>query len=96
MEAWFLADRDKLREFYGQGFTAKRLPKTADVEQVPKAKLLTALEHATRAAKTKGKYHKTKHAPNILEMIRLPEVRTKAASCNRLVTTLAAEIGVHI
>ena len=36
MEAWFLADREALIEFYGQGFLAGSLPGQPNIEQIPK------------------------------------------------------------
>jgi hypothetical protein len=92
MEAWLIADRETLRQFYGKGFHEKALPKTVDLEQVPKDKLAAALEKATQDTK-KGKYHKIQHGAKILERLRLTEVRQNMASCERFVTILAAEMG---
>jgi hypothetical protein len=87
MEAWFLADRDKLAEYYGQGFLAGSLPNNPDVEQIPKDRVLDALATATRNTQ-KGSYHKTRHAPKILERIRPEVVCNKAAQCRRLLEAL--------
>ena len=91
MEAWLIADPRKLQEYYGSGFREQSLPKSLDVEQVPKATLLQTLEQATRNTK-KGTYHKTRHAAHILELIRPEEVQRKARFCKRLFETLATEI----
>ncbi len=91
MEAWLVADRDNLREFYGQGFHEKALPNNPNIENVTKIALATALEKATRPT-TKGPYRKH-HAFKILETTHLAVVRTAASFCERLVTTLAAEMG---
>lgn len=91
MEAWLVADREKLREYYGQSFHENALPKNPNVEQIDKDALIQALKHATRDS-TKREYHKTKHAPEILERIRSSEVRPKARFCDRLFRKLIAEI----
>lgn len=91
MEAWLIADREKLKEYYGRGFQETALPDNPNVEQIDKDALATALRNATRSTK-KGSYHKTRHAPDILQRIRTAEVRAKAAYCDRLFQTLIAQI----
>lgn len=86
MESWILADLELLRSFYGSGFNEKAIPTTADLADVDKARLSTALKNATRNTKTKGEYHKTKHGlilvgkldPAVLER-RAPHVGQLAA-----------------
>ncbi len=58
------------------------------MEKIDKATLGRSLEKATRETK-KGAYHKTRHAPEILERIRASVVRVKAPYCDRLLKTLA-------
>ncbi len=90
-EAWFLADRERLQQFYGQGFHARALSKTGDVEAIPQGTLAKALKKATQKTQ-KGAYHKTKHAPLILKTIRLREVQKKASYCRRFVDIVKTEI----
>jgi hypothetical protein len=87
MEAWFLADRDRLQEFYGQGFNANALPANRQVEQIPKDELEPALKRASKNT-TKGEYKKVKHRGKLLEVIRQSEVRKLSKHCDRLFTTL--------
>lgn len=62
MEAWFLADREALAEFYDGGFVSKDLRGSpTDIEAVRKNDLEPCLKLASKATKTKGEYHKTKH-----------------------------------
>jgi len=66
-EAWFLADRKVLADFYNGGFLADSLPgNPTNIEAVPKNDLEPKLIHATKPAKTKGEYHKTKHGFELL------------------------------
>jgi hypothetical protein len=88
MEAWLIADPETLEIFYGQGFNPKPIPKTSDVETIEKKRLDSALREATRRS-AKGFYHKTLHAPQLLERISVNLVRKKARHCNRLFETLA-------
>ena len=89
MESWFLADRQALDAYYGQNFAANRLPSNPNVEQVAKDDVLTGLEEATRRTQ-KGKYHKTRHAPDLLARIDVARVRSAAPACNRLFNALEA------
>ena len=67
------------------------MPDNPNVEQIDKQSLERSLAMATRQTK-KGAYHKTRHAPDILERIRPEVVKSKATYCKRLFDTLAAEI----
>ena len=88
MEAWFIADPQLLREYYKQGFNDKVIPKASDVEQIGKEKIETSLKEATKNT-TKGPYHKTRHAPDILRLLNVERVRKAAVHCDRLFRTLA-------
>ena len=67
------------------------LPDNADIEAADRRVLLERLEHAT-ANTQKGKYHKTKHAFDILKSADAKTVRQAASHCERLFTTLAAKM----
>lgn len=88
MESWFIADPDSLEEFYGQGFQKTALPNAKNVETVEKDRVLACLKSATRNAKTKGEYHKTRHAPDLLKVINPEVVQSRAPHCKRLFETL--------
>lgn len=87
MEAWFLADRDAIAAYYGQGFSRNALPRRADIEQVPKDRLLRALDQATRST-SKRKYHKTDHGFDLLMRIDPARVRAASGHFRRLCETL--------
>lgn len=88
MESWFLADRQKLVEYYGQGFLAASLPGQPNVELISKQDVLRSLEHATRNTETKGTYHKTRHGFELLEKIDPALVRAASAHADRLFRVL--------
>jgi hypothetical protein len=90
MESWFLADRQVLIGFYGQGFLANSLPGYANVEQIPKKAVLQALKHATKTVK-KGEYHKTRHAFELLERVDPDRVRAASHHAAFLLTVLTRE-----
>jgi len=70
MEAWFLADRDALATYYGQGFRRNALPGDEQhIEAIRKDHLVPSLENASRDTKTKGQYHKTRHGFALLATI---------------------------
>ena len=91
MESWFLADRDALKKYYGQGFRDARLPGNQNVEQISKSDVYNGLKNATRDIH-KNKYHKTQHAPDLLSSLDVDKVRCKAPSCNRLFHSLRSLI----
>ncbi len=92
MEAWFLADKEALKNFYGQSFKMNALPQNPKVEDICKDDILVGLRGAT-ASTSKGEYHKTKHGPKILSMIDTERVRNAAPYCDRLFATLLKTIG---
>jgi len=87
MEAWFIADMDALRHYYGPGFQESALPKNPRVEEIDRLALKSSLETATRNTR-KGKYHKTRYASHLLERLDVDKVRKVAPHCDRLFATL--------
>ena len=83
METWIVADPEGLAGYYRQGFNRKSLPAAIDLETVRKTDVNKALTGATRATQ-KGEYHKTRHAPDLLERIDPVKVRTRCQHCDRL------------
>ena len=78
MEAWFLADRAVLEEFFGQGFNKNALPNITQVECIPKQQIYQSLAQATRSCKTKAKYGKGDHSFKLLALID-PDLVTAAS-----------------
>lgn len=68
MESWFLADKEALEQYYGQGFLRNSLPARVNVEEISKTEVMTSLEHASAPCQKK-KYHKTNHGFAILALI---------------------------
>ena len=92
MEAWFIADIETLRKFYGQGFKVSGIPKNANIESIAKDNLEPTLKTAT-ANTTKGEYHKIKHAYKLLELLDVDKVSQASPYCDRLFNTLRSRIG---
>lgn len=89
MEAWFLADRQAIRTFFGQGFNENTLPPvTCAPEDVEKLDLYRKLEQATRKTKTKGAYDKGDHAFRLLAMLDPNLVRKSSPWAERFFSTL--------
>ena len=91
MEAWFLADRQVLAGYYGQGFTAGSLPGQPNIELISKQDVFRALRQASKNTKTKGEYHKTKHGFDLLELIDPNRVRAASVHAEHLLTVLQRE-----
>jgi hypothetical protein len=87
MEAWLIADRDALKEYYGRGFLDNSIPKNDNVEDINKEQLYSSLQHATHNTK-KGDYEKIKHGADLLELIDPQLVRKKAIHCDSFLSVL--------
>lgn len=88
MESWFLADIQALKEYYGQGFIENCFTMSADIESIPKAKVIKILEHATRNT-AKGTYRKGQHSFELLKRLDAEKVITQSRWAKRFVTLLS-------
>lgn len=68
MEAWFLADKEMLAQYYGNGFNESALPRNPKIEEISKRDVLRGLERATAQTRKKT-YHKTRHGFDIVERL---------------------------
>lgn len=93
MEAWIIADLRALKAYYGQGFLESAIPKSKNVEQIEKPRLLGALESASKPT-TKGKFHKITHASELLKLLDPAVVCSRAPHCDRFLKTLAEQVGI--
>lgn len=91
MEAWIVADPEKLDEFFGQGFRRNVLPKRLVLDEEPKDLLIEALKSATKPTK-KGSYGKIEHAGKLLGMVRPGRVANRCKSFRLLTEFLDATI----
>ena len=92
MEAWIVADVEKLEEFYGKGFKKNALPKREELDEEPKASLYKALGAATKSTK-KGSYKKIMHSSEILKRLRPDVVIKRCVSFRQLTQWLDTTIG---
>ena len=88
MEAWFMADKEALAEFFGTGFNEGSLPARPDVEGISKDDINNGLRMATCQCKPKGEYHKGRHSFAILGQLNPKKVFEASPYAQRLVTTL--------
>ena len=93
METWIVADPEALARYYGQGFKFDRLSHWTDLELEPKTQIENRLRAATRRT-TKGRYHKIKHASELLRRIDPARVRARCPHCKRFFEDLDRVIGV--
>ena len=88
MEAWFLADRESLCQFFGQGFIENALPGNTIVETIAKQDVLSSLQRASQHCKTKAAYSKGDHSFALLASIDAAKVLQASPWAKRLVDTL--------
>lgn len=90
MEAWFLADRPALAEYFGDGFGENSLPRRADVEEVSKQDLERGLNAATRNSRSKGAYRKGRDSFAILADLDPDKVADASPHAKRFLEALRA------
>lgn len=95
METWIVADSEVLKGYYGQGFRANKLPRATDLETVPKPTIERSLGEATKDTQ-KGRYHKIRHASDLLKLIDVESVKARCDHCQRLFDDLGQIINVAL
>jgi len=95
MESWFLADRNCLKTYFGQGFSENALPGNTQIETITKATVFSSLKLATRKANPKGEYGKGKHSFEILAEIDPNKVCKVVPNAKRLIDYLKANGSNH-
>lgn len=94
MEAWFLADRDTLQSFFGQGFNANALPAAGNrIESVAKEQIYQALSATTKNCKTKAKYGKGEHSFKLLALISPDRVTAASPWAKRFIDITGDKMG---
>lgn len=94
MESWFLADREKLKDFFGQGFRDSDLPSAANpVETIAKTAVLDSLKKATCDCQLKGQYGKGDHSFKLLAQLDPAKVVDASPWAKRFVDTLKQKMG---
>lgn len=91
MEAWFLADRKALCDFYGSGFKESALPGNRNIEAISKNTIESTLKTATKNS-AKGEYHKIQHGCKLLAKIDSQKVRALSSHCNQFFDTVCKKI----
>ena len=92
METWIVADSGTLKSYYGQGFRAKNLPGAKNLERVPKTDVESSLGEATKDTQ-KGRYHKIRHASDLLKRIDAERVKVRCCHCQRLFDEIGRILG---
>jgi hypothetical protein len=87
MEAWFMADKESLANYYNKNFHRNVLPKNTNIEDIPKSTLMESLKKATRDT-TKGEYSKGENSFDILSKIDANKVIANSPYAERLRDTL--------
>lgn len=89
MESWFLADRQTLKSFFGQGFSEGQLPAVANpLELVAKTTVYSSLANATKNCKTKSQYGKGEHSFTLLGKISPAAVTASSPWAKRFIDEL--------
>ena len=92
METWIVADPDALSRYYGQNFNGNVLPRRTNLEEVAKKDFARILNQATERT-TKGRYHKIRHASELLKRIDVERVKARCPHCVRMFREIERLIG---
>lgn len=102
MESWFLADKDRLADYFGRDFSTNALPARTDIETIAKSDVYRALDSATHdckktmkgksGSKGKGKYGKGAHSFDILAGLDPQLVRKASPHAARFFDTLKLKL----
>jgi len=87
VEAWFVAGKATLANYYGKGFHSGALPRQANVELIPKQRVQDALRQAAQQTK-KETYDKTRDGPALLGLIDTGKLQTSSMHAGRLFDAL--------
>ena len=86
MESWFLADREGLAHYFGQGFVQNALPQGTDIEDIRKEDVLAGLKNASQ--RTKKRYDKGRDSFQILRHLDASLVTAACPHAKRLIEVL--------
>lgn len=87
MESWFLADKNALGEFYGQGFRESALPANPQIEEISKKDVLDGLGQAARET-AKRRYDKGSHGFDILATLDPAKIQEASPHAKCFIETL--------
>lgn len=91
METWFLADKETLESYFGQGFNKQALPRNPKLEHIPKRDVLDGLERASSST-TKKTYSKGDHSFVILGLIDPSKVQRASGHAKMLINVLSEKL----
>lgn len=87
MEAWFVADRQSLGDYFGKDFNAAALSARDDVEAIAKSDLERTLRQASSSC-SKGAYRKGRHSFELLGCLEPNKVMESSPHARRLIDAL--------
>ena len=87
MEAWFIADRNALANYFGAGFRNSALPQNPNVEDIPKQDIENGLRNASRDC-AKQHYAKGRDDVRLLERLNPTTVYHACPNFARLIDHL--------
>jgi len=92
MEAWFIADKDALKAYFGEDFKTVKLPKQQNVEEIPAKDVIRKLNEASRNTKRRTySRDKAMHGSRILTLLDPHKVIEAAPHCKALFETLKSQ-----
>ena len=94
MESWFFADKEKLKQYYKNGFREKKLLK-GPIEELSTDRIIESLENATRECKTKKGYDKSRDSAKILRLLDPNLIKNQSYWANRFFVFIKEMMGAE-
>jgi hypothetical protein len=94
VEAWLIADREALADYFGKGFNDNPLPDRPS-EEIPAGSLKNVLNQAARKT-NRGRYDEIADCPEILSQVDPAVVRAACPHCRHLFRVLSRVTGVTL
>lgn len=92
MESWFLADKEILAGYFGQGFNESALPQNSSIENIAKDDIYKGLKSAISNCKTKVQYDKGDDSFKILGLLTPGKVSEASPWARRFFDQIAKEV----
>lgn len=92
MECWFLADKQALDSYFGNGFNLNALPATTSIEDIDRHEATDGIDKAAKNTRKSG-YHKSRDGFKLIGLIDGNRVQSASVHAKRFFDVLRDKLG---